>query len=336
MGMDVWVNVFTMSFLCADSGPWRKMSRAWPPMSAITTSSSSTCPSHQESAWGAAEARQERDIVEVVRKGIVVGKCWSLCWTHLQMFSVSTVLGGKALDVEQSWKHLPSFLAVAHYQFGEEEDNSTKASWLVSWGFAFFFFFFFFFRSVHGWMGLDVWVKVFTMSFLCADSGPWRKMSRAWPPMSAITTSSGSTCPSHQESAWGAAEARQERDIVEVVRKGIVVGKCWSLCWTHLQMFSVSTVLGGKAWDVEQSWEHLPSFLAVAHYHFGQEEDNSTKASCLVSWGFAFFSFFFSFLGVCMGEWEWMCEWMSSQCHSCAQTLDRGERCLGPDLQCPQ
>ena len=28
-------------------------------------------------------------------------------------------------------------------------------------------------------------------------------------------------CPSHQESAWGAAEARQERVIVEVVRKGI-------------------------------------------------------------------------------------------------------------------
>ena len=37
--------------------------------------------------------------------------------------------------------------------------------------------------------------------------------------MSAITTSSDSTCPSHQESAWGAAEARQERVIVEVVRK---------------------------------------------------------------------------------------------------------------------
>ena len=40
--------------------------------------------------------------------------------------------------------------------------------------------------------------------------------------MSAITTSSGSTCPSHQESAWGAAEARQERVIVQVVRKSII------------------------------------------------------------------------------------------------------------------
>ena len=331
MGLDVWVNVFTMSFLCADSGPWRKMSRAWPPMSAITTSSGSTCPSHQESAWGAAEARQERDIVEVVRKGIVVCKCWSLCWTHLQMFSVSTVLGGKAWDVEQSWKHVPSFLAVAHYQFGQKRTTQRKRH--VRWVEGFPVCLFLCFRSVHGWMGMDVWVNVFTMSFLCADSGPWRKMSRAWPPMSAITTSSGSTCPSHQESAWGAAEARQERDIVEVVRKGIVVCKCWSLCWTHLQMFSVSTVLGGKAWDVEQSWKHLPSFLAVAHYQFGQKRTNQRKRHVWWVEGFPVCLFV---LGVCMGEWEWMCEWMSSQCHSCAQTLDRGERCLGPDLQCPR
>jgi len=47
--------------------------------------------------------------------------------------------------------------------------------------------------------------------------------------MSAITTSSGSTCPSHQESAWGAAEARQERVIVEVVRNAIVAGNFFVL-----------------------------------------------------------------------------------------------------------
>ena len=29
--------------------------------------------------------------------------------------------------------------------------------------------------------------------------------------------------------------------------------------------------------------QHLPSFLAVAHHHIGQEEDLETKASCLVS-----------------------------------------------------
>ena len=110
-----------------------------------------------------------------------------------------------------------------------------------------------YFRSVHGCMGMDVWVNVFTMPFLCADSGPWRKMSRAWPAMSAITTSSGSTCPSHQESAWGALEAIQERVIVEAVRKGIVVGKCCIICWIHLQMFFVSNVLGEKSFDVEQA-----------------------------------------------------------------------------------
>ena len=104
--------------------------------------------------------------------------------------------------------------------------------------------------SMHGCMGTDVWLNVFTMPFLCAYSGPWRKMSRAWPAMSAVMTSSGSTCPSHQESAWWAAEARQEKVIVEVVRKGIIAGLCSIVCWTHLQMFSISTVLGEKAFDV--------------------------------------------------------------------------------------
>ena len=69
--------------------------------------------------------------------------------------------------------------------------------------------------------------------------------------MSAITTSSGSTCPSHQESAWGAAEARHERVIVDVVRKAVIAGFFKFICWRHLQMFSVSTVLGEKTSDVE-------------------------------------------------------------------------------------
>ena len=191
-----------------------------------------------------------------------------------------------------------------------------------------------YFSSVHGCMGMDVWVNVFTMPFLCADSGPWRKMSRAWPAMSAITTSSGSTCPSHQESAWGALEAIQERFIMEDIRKGIVVGEMlhyvlntstnvfcqycprrevlrrgtgltsicqasrlsptvtskrtrkqryhvwwvelfvcatvsWCISCTLSQMFSVRTILGDKASEVEQ----VPSFLKVAHHHTGQEEE---------------------------------------------------------------
>ena len=256
------VNVFRMPILCADSGPWRKMSRAWPPMSAITTSSGSTCPSHQESAWWAAEAKQERVIVGFVRKAIVVGKCWRMCWTHLQMFSVSTVLGEKASDVEKSWgagAELAESRPPPHWT-GRGQLNEGIMFGELRCAFHHFSSPFLFFllllllRSVHDWMGMDEWVNVFRMPFLCADSGPWRKMSRAWPPMSAITTSSGSTCPSHQESAWWAAEARQERVIVGVVRKGIVVGKCWRMCWTHLQMFSVSTVLGEKASYVETSW----------------------------------------------------------------------------------
>ena len=78
---------------------------------------------------------------------------------------------------------------------------------------------------------------------------------------------------SHQQSAWGTAEARQENGIVEVVRKGFVIGKCWSMCWTHLQMFSVSTVLGDKASDVEQSWGPSAKLLAVAQQYVGHEED---------------------------------------------------------------
>ena len=189
-------------------------------MSAITTSSGSTCPSHQESAWGAAEARQEKVIVEAVKKAIVVGKCGNMCWTHLQMFSVSTVLGEKASVVEQSWgasANLPGLRPAPHWTGRAQLKERIMFSKLRILLFVCF-------RSTHGWMGMDVWVNVFTMPFLCADSEPWRKMSRAWPTMSAITTSSGSTCPSHQESAWGAAEARQERVIVEVVRKAVIAG----------------------------------------------------------------------------------------------------------------
>ena len=55
-------------------------------------------------------------------------------------------------------------------------------------------------------------------------------------------------------------------------------------------------------------------------------------------WSVERFALFILFLfwGVCMGVWEWMCEWMPWQCHSCAQILDRGVRCLGPDLHYPR
>ena len=162
MGMDMWVNVFTMPFVCADSGPWRKMSRAWPPMSAISTSSDSTCPSHQESACGAAEARQEKVIVETVKKPIVVVKCGNMCWTHLQMFSVSTVLGEKASVVEQcrgASAKLPGCRPPPHWTGRAQVKERIMFSNLRILLFVCF-------RSTHGWMGMDVWVNVFTMPFL--------------------------------------------------------------------------------------------------------------------------------------------------------------------------
>ena len=56
---------------------------------------------------GAAEARQERVIVEIVRKAIVAGQFFLYFLntsTNLQIFSVSTVLGEKISDADQYWR----------------------------------------------------------------------------------------------------------------------------------------------------------------------------------------------------------------------------------------
>ena len=130
-------------------------------MSAITTSSVTRCPSQQESAWGATEARQEKVILEVVRKGIFVVKCWRVCWTHLQIFSVSTVLGEKASDVKQSWEasaKSPDRRPSPRWTGRGPVNEGIMFGKLSAFLFYFiFFFFFFFFRSVHGvCMGLRV------------------------------------------------------------------------------------------------------------------------------------------------------------------------------------
>ena len=276
-----------MSFLCADSGPWRKMSRAWPAMSAITTSPGSTCPSRQESAWGAGEARREKVIVVVVRNRIVAGRCCSICWTHLQMFCQycprregvrrGAVLSSRCLA---SWPS-PTTTTLDRKRTSKRRHHVWSVErFALSFSFSFL-------RSVHGCMGMDVWVDIFTMPFLCADYRPWRKMSSAWPPISAKTTS-GTTCPSHQDSGWRSAEARQERVMVEVVRKAIVVGKCCSMWWTHLEMFSVSTVLARRPETWCSPEGHLPNFPTVAQHHIGQER--TTKRKRHVWWveGFAF------------------------------------------------
>ena len=118
---------------------------------------------------------------------------------------------------------------------------------------------------------------------------------------------------------------------VEVVRKAIVARRSWSICWNHLQTFSVSTVLGQKASDVEQSWgasAKFPESRPPPHWTGRVLQKGHMFSELRV--------LLFCSLGVCMGGWERMCEWMSLECHSCAQTPDRGERCLGPDLQCPR
>ena len=61
---------------------------------------------------------------------------------------------------------------------------------------------------------------------------------------------------------------------MDVVRKAIIVGKCCSMCRTHLQMFSVSTVLGEKVSDVVHSRgasAELPDRRPTPHC---TEEDN--------------------------------------------------------------
>ena len=153
-------------------------------------------------------------------------------------------LGKKASEVQQSWgagAKLSGHHPPAHWTgIGPVNEGIMFVQEIILL-FLFLFSVFCFWRVCMAVWEL-MWVNVFRMSFFCTDSGPWRKMSRAWPAMSAITTTLGSTCLSHQESAWGAAEARQER-----ARR--------PLMWSSPE-------------------EHLPSFLKVACQYTGQEEDH--------------------------------------------------------------
>ena len=91
---------------------------------------------------------------ERVKKWIVVPVA-SVCWTHLLMFTVSTVLGDKASDVEQSWgesaklleSRPPPHWAVRGQLNEDHMFGQLKVLLLVC------------FRGVHGWMGINVWVN---------------------------------------------------------------------------------------------------------------------------------------------------------------------------------
>ena len=228
MGMDVWVNVFKKPFLCADSGPWRKMSRAWPAMSAITTSSGSTCPSHQESACGAAEARQERCIVEVVRKGIVGGRCWNICWTHLQMFSVSTVLGDKASEVEQpcgSSVQLPGRRPPPHWTGRRPLNEGIMFGQLSDLRFLFFFFFEECARVYGTGCASECLDNAILVRRFWTVEKPGELLKMLEYVLNTFTNVFCQYCPRRRPLTWSSPE------------------------------------------------EQVPSFLAVAHHHIGQEED---------------------------------------------------------------
>ena len=110
--------------------------------------------------------------------------------------------------------------------------------------------------------------------------------------------------------------------------------KCWSMCWTHLQMFSVSIVLVEKASDVEQSWgtgTKLPGRRPPPHWTVRGPVKEGVMFGELSVLQLLFF----------VEECAWMFgnRWVS-ECLEDAiflmQTLDRGERCLAPNFQCPQ
>ena len=90
---------------------------------------------------------------------------------------------------------------------------------------------------------------------------------------------------------------------MEVVRKAIVVGKCCILCRTHLQMFSVSTVLGEKAFRRGAFQRGIcrssrPSPNATLDRR-GQLNEGVMFGELRV---------LLFVLVVCMGGWEWTCE----------------------------
>ena len=70
-----------------------------------------------------------------------------------------------------------------------------------------------------------------------SHSGHWGRMSRAWPSMSALTTSLHFPFQSHQESAWWADQADQQFIIVEGVRNTLFHGLFEYLPNTYLYSF---------------------------------------------------------------------------------------------------
>ena len=117
-------------------------------------------------------------------------------------------------------------------------------------------------------------------------------------------------------------------DNLSVVRQRVL--------WLATVLCEVVLVFTCKFYHAD--WEWMCEWMSLRCHSWAQTLDHGERGlgpDLQCPFGELSVSLFVN-LGVCMGGWEWMCEWMSLQCHSCSQTLDRGERCLGPDLQCPR
>ena len=129
--------------------------------------------------------------------------------------------------------------------------RTSKRRHNVWWVEFFFFFFFFFFRSVHGCMGMDVWVNVLEC-YSCAQTGPWRKMSHQ------AVRSDRSTCN------WGLKNKTKYKK----------PNPFYYLLKTSANVLCQYCPRRGGLRRWSSAEEHLPSFLTVAHHIIGQEEDN--------------------------------------------------------------
>ena len=157
-----WMSLQCHSCQWADSGPWRKMSWAWPRISMKTTPGS-TCPSHQESPGELLKPGRKRLLMRLLETDY----CWAMLRYLLNTSgNVFCQYCEKASDV---WAVLRS-ICEAFWPSPTttlDRKRTTKRRrhvwWVESFGLCF--------RSVHGWIGMKVWVNIFPKLFLCIDRG---------------------------------------------------------------------------------------------------------------------------------------------------------------------
>ena len=115
-----------------------------------------------------------------------------------------------------------------------------------------------------------------------------------------MKTSSGTTYQSHQESTWGAAQARKDWwSWFRLLERAVLLGNAGvfvehiykvGVLFLFLFLFFLSnTVLGEKTSEVDQpcgAGSNLHGYRPPHWAAAGQKEDYNLNASCLVSFGF--------------------------------------------------